>query len=131
MCSRRWDTPVIPVCSLREPTRYQTLKLTTGAFRTSLTSTVRPFGSTVSCTPAVSADAEERASDEAIRPAAPAARRPTRASRTPVLGCFRRARTRGGRLTSTVYGPGRRRARGSADREAWYLVTAGVPACLG
>src|SRR5574341_225220 len=55
MCSRRWETPVMPVCSLREPTRYQTLKLTTGAPWTSLVRTRRPFGRTVSVIPAVRA----------------------------------------------------------------------------
>src|SRR5262245_51806385 len=51
MCSSRCDTPVIPVCSLREPTRYQTWKLTTGAECTSFVSTFSPLGRMVSWTP--------------------------------------------------------------------------------
>ena len=49
--------PVMPVCSLREPTRYQTPKLTTGALRTSFVRTRSPLGRRVSVTPAVSAGA--------------------------------------------------------------------------
>ena len=47
--------PVMPVCSLREPTRYQTPKLTTGALRTSFVRTRSPLGRRVSVIPAVSA----------------------------------------------------------------------------
>ena len=81
MCSSRWETPVIPVCSLRDPARYQTLKLTTGAFRTSLTRRVRPFGSTVSWTPAVRAEAggsAARAAPPAVASRPSAARSATR-----------------------------------------------------
>ena len=45
--------PVMPLCSLREPTRYQTPKLTTGALRTSFVRTRSPLGRRVSVTPAV------------------------------------------------------------------------------
>src|SRR5437763_1161404 len=44
MCSTQWDMPVIPMCSLRAPTRYHTQKDTTGAECTSFVSKVRPLG---------------------------------------------------------------------------------------
>src|SRR2546427_2863113 len=50
MCSRRWEIPVTPELSFREPTLYQTMNDTTGAVWTSWISTLSPFGSVVSCT---------------------------------------------------------------------------------
>ena len=49
--------PVMPLCSLREPTRYQTPKLTTGALRTSFVRIRSPLGRRVSVTPAVTTGA--------------------------------------------------------------------------
>src|SRR4029453_6718863 len=87
----------MPVCSLRDPTRYQTLKLTTGALRTSLTSTVRPFGNTVSCTPAVRADAWDGAGAVAAPGGTPtAARRAPRGTPAGRRGGGRRGPERGG-----------------------------------
>src|SRR5258705_11764547 len=50
MCSRRWEMPVIPAVSFRDPTRYQTMNAATGAVWTSWISTERPLSSTVSVT---------------------------------------------------------------------------------
>src|SRR5262245_5984517 len=55
MCSSRCEMPVMPVYSFREPTRYQTPKLTTGALRTSFVRMRSPLGRRVSITPVVSA----------------------------------------------------------------------------
>ena len=43
MCSTQWELPVRPVRSWREPTRYQTQKLATGAVCTDFNTTVNPF----------------------------------------------------------------------------------------
>src|SRR5690606_32900411 len=44
-CSNRWAKPVEPLGSSLEPTLYQTDTATTGALRSSCTSTVRPLSS--------------------------------------------------------------------------------------
>src|SRR5262245_45717371 len=118
MCSRRWDTPVIPVCSFRDPTRYQTLKLTTGAFRTSFTRTVRPFGSTVSWTPAVGVAAG--AGDTAAGAVPPAvASRPRTARKAARRAAQRRARLRRGGLTAHSIGPVAMRAEAAHRPDRW------------
>ena len=98
-------------CVVRDPTRYQTLKLTTGALRTSFTSTVRPFGSTVSWTPVVRLAAGRR-----LRPAlarAPRRRRPPgRAARSRLRTAAGGGSRRRGALTALV---GPRRPRGSRN----------------
>ncbi len=43
MCSTQWLLPVTPGRSKREPTRYHTHHEITGAMRTSLSTTVKPF----------------------------------------------------------------------------------------
>ena len=48
MCSRTWEIPVAPGRSFREPTRYSVQTVTTGAARSSLVRTLRPFGRIVS-----------------------------------------------------------------------------------
>src|SRR3990172_4575054 len=50
MCSRRWARPVAPGRSLREPTRYQTWKETTGLRGSSRSSTRRPLSRVASST---------------------------------------------------------------------------------
>ncbi len=45
MCSNRWAKPVRPFGSMRKPMLYMTSTSTTGALRSSLTTTFRPFGS--------------------------------------------------------------------------------------
>src|SRR5213594_2066976 len=50
MCSSRWEMPVTPELSFREPTLYQTMNETTGAPRTSWISTLRPLSRRVSKT---------------------------------------------------------------------------------
>ena len=45
MCSNRWAKPVRPFGSMRKPMLYMTSTSTTGALRSSLTTTFRPLGS--------------------------------------------------------------------------------------
>src|SRR5262245_48596497 len=43
ICSTQCEIPVLPGCSLREPTRYQTQQVATGAEWTSRSKTSMPF----------------------------------------------------------------------------------------
>src|SRR5438132_7862201 len=65
-CSRRCDNPVVPSFSLREPTRYQTCTVTTGALVIGSTRTLRPFSSVASRTLSVSNAEPAAAPFEAI-----------------------------------------------------------------
>src|SRR5262249_39701387 len=53
MCSRKWDLPVWPSSSFRDPTRYQIMLVTIGDVWTSLVRTTKPLGSTVRRTSSV------------------------------------------------------------------------------
>src|SRR5215831_13035905 len=46
MCSKKCESPVIPGCSLREPTRYHCQNATVGTLWSSCVSTTRPLSST-------------------------------------------------------------------------------------
>src|SRR5438093_6843865 len=45
MCSKKWEMPVIPGASLRDPTRYHCQKVMVGTLWSSCVRTTRPFGS--------------------------------------------------------------------------------------
>src|SRR6266571_7123935 len=45
MCSKKWEMPVMPGASLREPTRYHCQNVMVGTLWSSWVRTIRPFGS--------------------------------------------------------------------------------------